>query len=372
MVISAGDLRRAHAEIGQTDQVIAQRRVLYSAVLDIVTGEEANADRNVDLLDSPAVRGNLGEVLSGMGMYRPEVCVPLDDLVAPGFATMVDGLPVRLASTSVAAAALDGARRRVNDELHRHGDDDASLAFLVDVDDPATSKAFGFLVDGLRRAVDVAPDLALDLLPHVSLFAVLTIDSAARLGSASAREFPGMILIPAPEDPIEAAEALIHEGAHQKFFDFATTRTLFGMTQGAQFTPSWAPASAPAWPIEQAFAAWHAYRCLAAFADALPRNETLPPHSLLPKAEGRAAEIGHWLLDNGKALGLDGHAMLYQILGRAPGDAGSGEEVPVGDLGYAPGDPEWMARPAGDRVLLARRVDPPELYWASTSGTLLS
>jgi hypothetical protein len=179
--MSAGDLRRAHAEIGQTDQVIAQRRVLYSAVLDIVTGQETTAEQHVDLLDSPAVRGNLGEVLGGTGSYRPEVCVPLDALVAPGFATTVEGFPVRLASTPVACAALEGSRRRVNDELHRHGDDNASLAFLVDVDDPSTAGAFDHLVDGVRQAIDVAPELALDLLPHVSLFTVLTIDGSARL-----------------------------------------------------------------------------------------------------------------------------------------------------------------------------------------------
>jgi hypothetical protein len=182
-----------------------------------------------------------------------------------------------------------------------------------------------------------------------------------------------MILIPEPEHPIEAAEALLHEGAHQKFFDFATTRTLFGMTEGAQFTPSWAHASAPAWQIEQAFAAWHAYCCLTAFAHALPKNAILPPHSLLPKAEIRAAELGSWLLRNGKALGPDGHAMLYQILGRAPEDHWPDEDVSLSNLGYALGGPEWMTRPAGDRVLLARRADPPELYWlpSTAAGSVL-
>lgn len=368
MVFSAGDLRRAHAEIGHTEQVIAQRRVLYSTVLDIVTDADTDPDHHVDLLDSPALRGNLGEVLNGTGAYRPDVCVPLGALAAPGFTTAVAGLPVRLASSPSAGVALEGARRRVNDELHRHGDDNASLAFLLGANDPATVAAFGHLVDGLQLAIDVAPDLALDLLPHVSLFAVLTIDGAARLGSASAREFPGMILIPEPETPIEVAEALIHEGAHQKFFDFATTRTLFGSTEGMQFTPSWAPGLAPAWPIEQTFAAWHAYCCLSAFAHALPGNSSLPAHSLLDKAEVRATELGSWLLDNGKALGPDGHALLFQLLGRTPADPSPHVETPLSALGYSPGGPEWTERKAGDRTLVARRAAPPELYWVPSAS----
>jgi hypothetical protein len=369
VVFSAGDLRRAHAEIGHTEQVIDQRRVLYSTVLDIVTDADTATDHPVDLLDSPALRGNLGEVLNGTGGYRPGVCVPLDALAAPGFTTAVAGIPVRLASSRSAGEALEGARRRVNDELHRHGDD-AALALLLDAEDPATVAAFGHLVDGLRLAIDVAPDLALDLLPHVSLFAVLTIDSAARLGSASAREFPGMILIPEPETPIEVAEALVHEGAHQKFFDFATTRTLFGSTEGMQFTPSWAPVTAPAWPIEQTFAAWHAYCCLSAFAHALPGDSALPAHSLLDKADVRATELGSWLLDNGKALGPDGHALLFQLLGRAPTDPSPHEETPLTALGYTPDGPEWIERKAGDRTLLARRTTPPELYWAPSASAL--
>ena len=367
MVFSAGDLRRAHAEVGHTEHVIAQRRVLYSTVLDIVTDADTATDHPVDLLDSPALRGNLGEVLNGTGGYRPDVCVPLDALAAPGFTTAVAGLPVRLASAPSAGVALEGARRRVNDELHRHGDD-ASLAFLLDAVDPATAAAFGHLVDGLRLAIDVAPDLVLDLLPHVSLFAVLTIDSAARLGSASAREFPGMILIPEPETPIEVAEALVHEGAHQKFFDFATTRTFFGSTEGMRFTPSWAPATAPAWPIEQAFAAWHAYCCLSAFANALPADVALPTHSLLGNADVRATELGSWLLDNGKALGPDGHTLLSGILERTPADPSPHDEVALSTLGYIPDSPEWIVRKAGDRTLIARRTAPPELYWVPSTS----
>ena len=82
------------------------------------------------------------------------------------------------------------------------------------------------LTSGIELAVSVAPELALDLLPHVALFAVVDSECSGQLGSASLREFPGLILLPEPRSSVEVAEALIHEGAHQKFFDLAMTRSV--------------------------------------------------------------------------------------------------------------------------------------------------
>jgi hypothetical protein len=368
MAISAGELRRVHAEIGRADEIIDQRRTLYSTVLEMVTGDHTDPDMDIDLLDSPAVRGNLGEVLSGQGTHRPEACVPLDGLAVPHFTDTVDGFPIRLASTTAVEAALSGSLTRVAAALASHGSE-SGLAFLADPDDPATKAAFSRILEGVRLAVQVAPDLALDILPHVSLFAVLATRGSSRLGSASAREYPGVILIPAPESAIEVAEALIHEGAHQKFFDIATTRALFGSAPAEHwFIPSWATGGVPGWPIEQAFAAWHAYTCLAAFAAALPSNHELPAFSLLPHAECRAAEIGDWLLGNGPALGRDGHSLLANALGRSPLGGCHDTEVAVSDLGFEPDSPEWTYRSQGERILLARRGIPPELYWIPQFG----
>lgn len=369
MAISAGELRRVHAQIGPADEVINQRRTLYSTVFDMVTGGRTDPDTDIDLLDSPAVRGNLGEVLGGHGPHRPEVCVPLDGLVEPQFTRTIRGFQIRLASTTAVAPALRGALICIGAALASHGND-PDLAFLIDPEHPATNSAFSRIVDGVRLAVRVAPEMALDILPHVSMFAVLTTGGSSRLGSASAREYPGVILIPQPESAIEVAEALIHEGAHQKFFDLATTRALFGpMPAEHWFIPSWATGGAPGWPIEQAFAAWHAYTCLAAFATTvLAENHDLPAFSLLPYAEGRAAEIGDWLLANGAALGRDGHSLLFHALGRFPVDSCRQLDVTIHDLGFKPDSPEWIVRSPRGRTLLARHVTPPEFYWIPQYG----
>jgi HEXXH motif-containing protein len=361
MASSAGELRRAHADIGPAVEVIGQRRALYSAVHDMVTGGRTDPDVDVDLLDSPAVRGNLGEVLAGTGTYRADLCVALSALVATGFEQTVGSHVVRMASTTTAATALCGALTRIAASLPGRG---PAPALLADPDDPASKAAFEQIVEGVHLAVDSAAELALDLLPHVSLFAVLTAAGSERLGSASAREYPGLILVPPPESPLEAAEALIHEGAHQKFFDLATTRSLFAPElSDRRFVPSWAEGDSPGWAIVQTFAAWHAYTCLAAFAATQAGRSDLPAHSLLPHAEVRAAEIGEWLLDNGGALGPDGHSLLFHTIGRNPTDAYGDVAFTTADLGFDPASPEWIVRQAEGRTLLARRGSPLELYW---------
>jgi hypothetical protein len=361
MASSTGDLRRAHADIGPVAEVIGQRRALYSTVYDMVTGGRTDPDVDIDLLDSPAVRGNLGEVLAGTGVYRADICVALSALVAKGFERTVGDHAVRLASTTAVATALGGALTRIAASLPGRG---PAPAILADPDDRASTAAFERIVEGVRLAVDVAADLALDLLPHVSLFAVLTAAGADRLGSASAREYPGLILIPQPESAVEVAEALIHEGAHQKFFDLATTRSLFAPElSDHRFVPSWAEGTTPGWATVQTFAAWHAYTCLAAFAATQVGRCDLPAHSLLPHADVRAAEIGEWLLGNGAALGRDGHSLLFHTIGRAPADACGDEELAAADVGFDPRSPEWIVRSPKGRTLLARQGSPPELYW---------
>ena len=197
----------------------------------------------------------------------------------------------------------------------------------------------------------------------ILLFAVLARDTAGRLGSASAREFPGLILIPEPRSPLEVAEALIHEGAHQKFFDLATTRALFGEHSGQTplFSPSWAPAGAPSWPIEQTFPAWHAYCCLSVFRGSLG-SLSIHDDSLLPYAEQRRVEIGEWLLSNGDALGRDGHVLLGAVLDRRPTREGTDTSVDVAQSVIA-ADGSSLVRRVGERTLVVTRSSRVELLW---------
>jgi hypothetical protein len=298
MPLRPGEVRDVHAAIAPVDSLIRRRRATYSAVLELVAGPSDGDD--VDLLDSPVARAHLGEVISGQVAYSPSAMVPLSQLLGRGH---------QVAASRRARTALSGACRRIAGELGRYGDHADSIR-LVLADAPAFDEAAQRVVEGVRLAVEVCPELAEDLLPHVTLFAIVE-QSGQRLGSASVREYAGLIVVPEPGSAIEVAEALIHEGAHQKLFDLATTCSILDpAAAGAPpFTPPWADPSAPPWPFEQVLAAFHAYTCLAAFMSAVEANgsvERLHEFSLLPHATTRAVALGDWLVHNTKYLGVDG------------------------------------------------------------------
>jgi hypothetical protein len=370
MHLDAGEIRRVHEAFDPPTDLIEQRRAVYRIAIHLLS-DSSSGDASADVLDNPLVRGRLGEALTGAANFGVDCLHPVDELVADGYSTEVDGFEVRLASAAVAALALRPVLRRVADELSRHGDESWTPTVLV-TDDERTAKAWRTLVAGIRLAVQVAPDLARDLLPHVALFAVCAREASDRLGSASAREYPGLVLLPEPESALEVAEALIHEGVHQKFFDLALTKTIFGEgTRAApRFRPSWAPPEAPDWPIEQAFAAFHAYVCLGVFGAAgrgtFGHELVRHPHSLLPAAEGRAAEIGEWLLDRGSFLGPHGHLLLERLLGRTPA------EIPASQISRLDRRLFEGAEVAhcGSRTLIGRRGDSVELYWIDATSAI--
>ena len=370
MHLRAGDVRRAHSSLGTTDAVVDQRRVLYAAIAELAAADSPDGGPlGTEELDNPAVRGYLGAFMSGHVPDGPIRCRPLSDLVEPAFGTTVAGHAVRLASSASAPTALAGALGRIGAELQRH-DAGAPPPTLVTSADRATAdSAFRLLVDGVRLAVDTAPDLALDLLPHIGLVAVLARDANGRLGSASAREFPGLIVIPEVRTALEIAEAVVHEGAHQKFFDLAMTRSMLADPHGGAplFVPSWARSGAPGWPLEQAFAAWHAYCCLSAFADAVAgENFAAVPDSLLPVASRRAAELGDWLVEQGAYLGPDAHLLVEQMIDRSPvaGDVHADDRTWVSSL--SEGRSRTVVHRCGATSLVVVAADVPALYWVST------
>jgi hypothetical protein len=376
MQLAADDVRKAHERLGRPDEIVHQRRTLYTAAIDLCSGERGEqSGMGDDVLDNPAVRGHLGAVLSGRSSYSPSHLRPLAELVAPGFTTELEGCPVRLASTPDAPQILVGALRRVARELDRHVDSSSTLDLLTTDAGRELEEAYGHLLAGVRLAARCAPELALDLLPHVGLFAVVVAPDAARLGSASAREFPGLILIPVPLTALEVAEALIHEGAHQKFFDFGMTRAILGAhsQQAPRFTPSWAPSGAPEWPLEQSLAAWHAYCCLAVFARSLgDSSEAVLMHSdsLLPKAPARSAEIGEWIREQGRFLGPDAHSLIEALEGAPPRDDWPQEDAAAPVLDSDAEGGSLLVRPAGNRTLVARRGTPPSLFWVNSTPVL--
>ena len=297
MPLRPGDVRDAHAAIASVDSLIRRRRATYSAVLELVAGPTAGDD--VDLLDSPVARAHLGEVIGGQATYSPSAMVPLSDLL---------GDVQQIAARQLARTALSGACRRIAGELGRYGDDADSIR-LVLAEAPTFDEAARRVVEGVRLAVQLCPELADDLLPHVALFAIVE-QRGQRLGSASVREYPGLIVVPEPGSAIEVAEALIHEGAHQKLFDLATTCSILdpAAASAPTFAPPWADPSAAPWPFEQVLAAFHAYTCLAAFMGSIEADGSIERHefSLLPQADTRAATLADWLVCNSKYLAPDG------------------------------------------------------------------
>jgi hypothetical protein len=225
------------------------------------------------------------------------------------------------------------------------------------------------IVEGLDLAAALCPELAWDLLPHVVLFAVITGGGGAgQIGSASVREYPGLVVVPRPGSALEVAEALVHEGAHQKFFDLGITRSILaeGFQRAPGYRSSWSRSSAQPWPLEQCAAAFHAYTCLATFhRSVLDSGHASPLHdfSLLPAAEARAAELGEWLSRNLQFLGFDGRLFVQML---------AGDERPV-ERRPAPDVERWrtarslVIRVCDEWTLFARRGAGIELYWAPSS-----
>jgi hypothetical protein len=228
------------------------------------------------------------------------------------------------------------------------------------------------VAEGVRLFRQLAPEMANDLLVQCRC-SRCSRGTSGGVVSASSRYVPGIVLIDEPTSPMEVAEALVHEGAHEKFFDLAIAREFLDAgAEGAEFfESSWSHAQ---WPLEQTFAAWHAYTCLGQFF-LLVGAEQLGPHSLLPKARERAAEIGDWLLVHEDALRADARWLLHGLTGvhtgAHTGEADSRSQVDCVTLsdkiceeGRFRVLPDVSCRHAqSGHTVAGRRTQPPEIYW---------
>jgi hypothetical protein len=367
MLLTPTDIRDIHGELGTAEALVDRRRAVYSAVAELVSGRSADGI-TPDLLDSPVARSHLGEVVVDVGRYRSDALLPLSRLTA-GAPEFVSGTAHTAVVTDPdARAPLDPAVQYIESELGRHAAAAAGIRLLLD-DDPGFPEAARTVLDGLDIAVKLCPELADDLLPHVALFAVIRNGGTEQLGSASVREYPGLVVVPQPTSPLEVAEALVHEGAHQKFFDLGITCSVVGddFHAAPSFTSSWAAPSAPGWPLEQCAAAFHAYTCLAAFNGCVEESAfagRLHEFSLLPHAETRAAELGEWVLANQRFFGPDGRALMSALAGcsRRPALAGGPTEVTMDR------DVPTTVRRCGVWTLVAQMGDGVELYWVPSDA----
>ena len=356
------DATAVHSALAPASTLLAERRALYRMAHDLFsTGTTGLTDEQVD---NPLLRYRIGEALAGripFGASRH------DDL---------DGITTELVAGTTRLNLVGGAD--ANERLalamrviHAQSGAPGPPARLLTEADDDFPEARAIAEAGLRKACDVSPRLIGDLLPHTSLLAILDPATSGGLVSASSRLFPGLILIDRPSCPYDVAEALVHEGSHQKFFDLAITHDFLGadLSNDRIFHPSWSGAS---WPVEQVIAAFHAYACMAQFAeDVVARGETdeLGPTSLLTSAREREAEIGRWLLVEAEdALEVDARWFLRSFL-RADTDFPRAAETSELDGRYelAPSLLRVARMAASGRALLARagelQDDPPRLLW---------
>jgi hypothetical protein len=363
MTLTAGEIQRLHASFGRVEDIVERRRAIYRSTLVLACTRASTHPDDLlapTVVDNPAVRAHLADVLGGTDELDLRRVRALDDLIVVSAEGPLE-THVRLASGPDTARALRGALERLGDDL-----DQPDLRVGPEALVLAGSDRFDSVVrtvtEGIELARDSAPELVDDLIPHVALLAVVNAEVAGGLGSASVREFPGLVLLPEPESPVEVAEALVHEGAHQKFFDLAITRDLLATPPAERFSPPWS-AERSSWPFEQCVAAFHAYCCLSAFADRIADDVRLHHYSLLPVARERAEILGRWLAEHGVHFGVDGQAFVGGLCRSefAIPPASSGVAEALAEMASTS---EPVARQqCGDRTLVMQLTRPALLLW---------
>lgn len=351
------DAVAVHAAFAPAAGVLAERHALYRMVHGLLA--PSAEELSLAAVDSPLVRHRLGEAVAERANFEPADVAEALDLVDAS--TELSAGPSRLL-LATEPAAHKPLTRALGVVYRQAGLDGPALGLLTEPAD------FAEVVEaGLRLAREVSPALADDLLAHVAQVAVLDPGNRTGLVSASSRLFPGLVIIDKPTSPLEVAEALMHEGAHQKFFDLAFTRDFLGAEDdhGAWFQPSWSGAS---WPVEQVVAAFHAYTCMAQFDEsAHAAGVSLPygPGSLLPFARSRSAEIGAWLLAEQGRLGVDARWLVLALSGEdgPPAALPTVDEVAAG--GSFVREPGLCVREVVEtgRVLVGRPGPPIDLQW---------
>lgn len=360
------DIPAVHATIAAPSALQRERRALYQLAAELLEPGDSPV-RDLDVIDSPLARHRIGDALAGRtGLVRATL-VGISAMAAAG--NRADDLWV--ASRPEANTLLAGALDTVEAELGRQQSAFGPPRLLTEADGERFNSALAVLRDGVALARSVSPALVEDLLAHVALVGVIDPRCAGRLASASPRAFPGLVLLKSPRSTIEVAEALVHEGAHQKFFDLAITHDLLNADSDRcpPCHPPWAPAER-LWPLEQTLAAWHAYICLARFghdADVTANGGALGAGALLPVARERSKILGRWLLDKDDYLGTDARTLLDGFIGRRPRAArvaANCSHAMAAD--YVIDTPlEFRRCGSPDRVLVGCPSQPPRLYWVS-------
>ncbi|MGB7795816.1 MAG: HEXXH motif-containing putative peptide modification protein [Pseudonocardiaceae bacterium] len=369
------DIPALHAEIATSSSLKRERRALYQFAAELLRGDCPHVldVLDPDVIDSPLARNSIGDALGGRTTLPSAQLVGISAVAGMGGCSQ--DLPV--ASRPEANNLLAGALNIVGAELRRQQAAFAPPELLTEADGESFTSALAVVREGVALARLVSPELTDDLLAHVALVGVIAPRRADQLISASPRAFPGLILLKNPRSNIEVAEALVHEGAHQKLFDLAITHDLLNADSDrcSPFHPPWAPMER-LWPLEQALAAWHAYSCLACFghdAEVRTAAHAIGAGSLLPVASERSKILGQWLLDKGDYLGTDAHMLLGGLIGRRPHTTRTtGSYSSAVAVDYVVNTPlKFRHCGSPDRVLVGRPLQPPQLYWLSNDAAVL-
>ncbi|MFD5829756.1 aKG-HExxH-type peptide beta-hydroxylase [Lentzea sp. NPDC060358] len=342
-----------HAAIAPAQVLVDERRALYRLAAGLFA---PGAQLSDNLLDHPIARYEIGRALAGGGeldlaLVRRAAAVRVRDA---GLPVVADPLAAELVEAPLRIVAPPGA----------------SPEPLTEADGERFEAALDVVAGGVRLLRRLVPEAADDLLAHVSMLVVLTRETSGGVVSASSRYVPGIVLIDEPSTPLEVAEALVHEGAHEKFFDLAITREFLDVRaeEAEEFENSWSHAR---WPLEQTFAAWHAYSCLAQFAQSCG-DEQPGPSSLLPVARERADEIGRWLLSHSGDLRPDARWLLGALTGQPAGTepAARGRDLPMAHHVTFRALPDVRSERAGTgRTVVGRPASPPEIFWLDADAS---
>lgn len=367
------DIPAVHAAIAPVRTLVRDRRRLYQVAAELVCPGAASR-LEYDVTDSPIARHRIGNALAGGQSPDGAALVKLDDVVGERGRVDTGVSELAVASRSDADRVLAEALDAVGAELDRQQAASGRLRLVTEAAGERFDRTLEVLRAGVALAQSTSRELIDDLLPHITLVGIIDPQHAGRLGSASPRRHPGLVLLESPQSSIDAAEALVHEGAHQKLFDLAITHDLLAdrSEECPPFHPPWMPADRR-WPLEQTLAAGHAYACLARLARDLnlsTSDQVIAASSLLPVASERCEKVIEWLLEMGGHLGTDAHTLLGGLSGIELHPADLRVEHPFRvDSGYtvAPGLQLHRCEDV-DRVLVGCPTQPPELFWVNADA----
>jgi hypothetical protein len=359
---------------------VAQRRALYRLAAELLALEglllHATSSLREDSFDDPIVRWRIGlsmalaheSTSSGRSTFDWPKPLAHEDVL------LVEATPllkIGLIATLQGATLISPILRILENHMSIQGQSAEGLDVIEDWRSRRSEKILATILEGLQLLNHLVGSLTSDLFSNSFVVGVIPQGHGTPM-SASLREAPGIIFIREPHSSLDAAEALLHEAAHQRFFDYLLLREMITGDTSPRWHPPWRPPGTE-WNLERMMAAAHTYACLTylesqlgrAWADANPSRE-----SLLNEARDRLRILLDAILSRAKNTGGDA-AQFFGLLSERdieveqphttwpsePWDGFRGAVFRRASGLYIRTQPGW------NRSLVGRRGRPPELFW---------